>query len=139
MTLEQARQVVQRHSGSYSEWAHACAIVYENHMRERHPDTKLTSDQQPPGMGSNPESPTGAQLVMLLPGPASAYFIANVGADSTGLFRSSDVDGVLDPGTGGGLTGDTLQKLRTADAVRSKKTLSGINAANRKYWEQNSA
>ena len=76
---------------------------------------------------------------MLLAGPASSYFIANVGADSTGLFRSSDVDGVLDPGTGGGLTGDTLQKIRTADAVRSKKTLSGINAANRKYWEQNSA
>jgi hypothetical protein len=53
---------------------------------------------------------------MLLAGPASSYFIANVGADSTGLFRSSDVDGVLDPGkvaTGtGGLTGDQLAVIR---------------------------
>ena len=95
--------------------------------------------------GTDPGSPAGAQLIMTLPGPVSSYFIANIGADNTGLFRSSDVDSVLDPGrlnTGTGfrrVTGDALRAIRQSDAARSKKALAGINATNRKYWEQNSA
>jgi hypothetical protein len=95
--------------------------------------------------GTDPGSPSGARLIMLLPGPVSAYFIANAEGDNTGLFRSSDVDRVLDPGrlnTGTGfrrMTGDALKAISASDAKRCRKTLAGINAANRKYWEQNGA
>ena len=95
--------------------------------------------------GTDPGSPSGAQLVMLLPSPVSAYFIANAEGDNAGLYRSSDVDSVFDPGrlnTGTGfrrMTGDALRPIRASDAARSRKTLAGINAANAKFWSENGA
>jgi hypothetical protein len=91
--------------------------------------------------GLDPGSPVGAKLVMVLAGPVSAYFVSSIGANNTGLYRSSDVDSVLDPGrtnTGSGMTGDTLKRIRTADTARSKKTLAEINERNKAFWSQHS-
>jgi hypothetical protein len=76
-----------------------------------------TLTEQATEMGTDPESPSGAWLIMLLPGPVSSYFIANAEGDNTGLYRSSGVDSVLDPGwlnTGTGfrrMTGDALRAI----------------------------
>jgi hypothetical protein len=63
------------------------------------------------GKSGGGDYPSGAALVMRLPGPVSAYFIAADGDGAACVYRSSDVDGALDPGRA--LKGD-----RTADAFR---------------------
>jgi hypothetical protein len=79
----------------------------------------------------------GAKLVQKLPGPASAYFIAIADDGSTGLYRSADVDGQMDPGSIS-LKSTTLnadqKRAVTRDARRSNVLLRRINEANRQFW-----
>jgi hypothetical protein len=65
------------------------------------------------GGGLKPEGgAVGATLVMKLPGPATAYFIALDPNDgSAALYRSSDVEGIADLGQGEG------KPTRTRDFV----------------------
>jgi hypothetical protein len=88
-------------------------------------DTELTAGGQRPG------SRSGAQLVMRLPGPVTSYFIANDGADGTGLWRHADVESV---GVGmGGRKIDTRDQSRR-DAAWSRSKLHSIQQANEKFW-----
>jgi hypothetical protein len=87
------------------------------------------------GKGGGGDFPAGAELVMKLPGPASAYFIAADGDGTACLYRASDVDGRLDPGrtvTGGpSFIADARERVRREQA-RNKQWAAGIA----RFWQQ---
>jgi hypothetical protein len=100
--------------------------------------------------GKQPGSPVGPSLIMMLPGPASAYHILDVPpGDRCALVASSGINGKLDPGNVA--AGDRplpttrrpnsadaeRRRMRDADAAWSRKTLAGINARNRAFWSSN--
>jgi uncharacterized protein len=83
-------------------------------------------------MGTKPGAPAGATLVAKLPGPTSAYFIAADGDGTACLYRSSDIEGVLDPG----VVQDTQRARIAASAAASRATMRAINEANAKFWKR---
>jgi hypothetical protein len=154
MTLDQARAVIAEHNRGgnpgYVPYATACATVYANHVKTRDRRSRLTYDGAPtrlrdqvsaipPGMSGNvteggrfPESGSGPVRVQRLYGPASAYQILTDAEGQTWLCRSSDVDGVLDPGT---VTGDDrLKRIRSNDAAQSRSRLAEMNERNKAFW-----
>lgn len=122
--------------------------VRDNEWRERPvlsgggaADTPEVDPRRPRSgvLGAQEASRSGATLVQRLPGPASAYFVQALGDGSTGLYRTAEADGALDPGkvnVGNGFTGDARRRIIAADASRTQSTLRSINEANRRRWNQ---
>jgi hypothetical protein len=84
-------------------------------------------------MGDNPESPSGAELVQVLEGDATSYYIANDGKGRACLYRTVEADDALDPGT--------ISKAATADMfrasdARSRATMASITKSHREFWAQ---
>jgi uncharacterized protein len=82
-------------------------------------------------MGSDPESPSGAELVQVLEGDATGYYIANDGNGRACLYRYVEADGAMDPGT--------ISKAATADMfragdARARATMASITKAHREFW-----
>jgi hypothetical protein len=161
MSLDTARQVIRQHNEGrkvdYADWVAAGAVVYQNHIKTRDRRSRLTYDAAPTFAqrverqrrmrdqvsaiprslvgnvtegGDDPGSGSGPVRVLKLDGPASAYSILS-GPDGVWLVRSSDVDGVLDPGT---VVGDRPNGIRVTDAMWNNTRLKNINAANKKFW-----
>jgi hypothetical protein len=152
MDLAEARHILKRRTGSMHEHAAAATFLHSYYVNER-PDllrrvsfsdappikgTPNISGTEPPdfdteltGGGTKPGSRSGAKLMVRLPGPATSYFIANDGADGTGLYRHADIENV---GVGmGGRKIDTRDQSRR-DATWSRSKLHSIQEANEKFW-----
>jgi hypothetical protein len=88
--------------------------------------------------GTKPGSKVGAKIVSLLDGPVSSYFV-DIDPDSgrACLYQTVDSDDLLDPGSlneGGGMTGDSMARVRNNDRAWMRNRLAAINAANRRYY-----
>jgi hypothetical protein len=101
MTREEANRIIQRRSGKYSDYVHACAVVYEDEMRRQHQalgpvgvhDAALPSEPWPAGtigaLVRNQE--IGGDLIMKLEGGVFDFFISPLkdGSGRAGLSTGS--------------------------------------------------
>jgi hypothetical protein len=87
--------------------------------------------------GAQKATRSGAKLVQVLEGDATAYFVANDGQGRACLYRTVETNGAMDPGKVSVKSKTLSADARRAvarDADRSNVLLRTINERNRSYW-----